>query len=125
MVIDAFVIPSDRDLEPAFVWQSDGATQYEFIRGCVRGFIEPIALPKDMWMYVNEEGKVLGLPINRRANRLMRRVHPFFALMDIVVGNAVICGRIDEYGSHLRLSPEQRNILTASLTAVVTTRRTK
>lgn len=123
MQIDGLFIPSLTDMPTEYVWQSDGSSQYEFIRGHIRGLIEPVCLPRDMWMYVHEEGKLLGLPVNRRANRIINRLNPYWAVADVIVGAVLIVGRLDEFGSHLRLSSEQRDTLSTYLTVAQPTRR--
>ena len=56
----------------------------------VGGYIEVVPLGGGMLMVLNEEGKLKGLPINRRATEL----YP----SDIIVGDVIITGLSDEDG---------------------------
>lgn len=54
----------------------------------VDGYIERITLSDGSSMYINEEGKLNGLPINEEATRLAR---PVLMADDYIVGDVVIC----------------------------------
>lgn len=64
----------------------------EELQKFVGGYIEIIHVANgELCMVVNEEGKILGLPINHIATRLhiCLNTRPFF---DVIVGNVLICG---------------------------------
>ncbi len=65
--------------------------ELEEIQALVGGYIEIISLNESEVMVVNEEGKLLGLPINRKASQKAWRSRAI-ALSDYVVGDVVICG---------------------------------
>lgn len=51
----------------------------------VAGLLEPLAT-----MYINEEGKLMRLPLNQRATAILQRHNP--AMAGYVVGDVFICG---------------------------------
>jgi hypothetical protein len=115
-MIDGVVIPTSFGVVPFWDEQKPQETQYEFIRRHIRGMIEPIRFQvgqlEHVWMYVHDEGKLLGLPVNRYANRLTARfAWHILASGDYIVGTAIIVGPIDEEGNHRRFTAEQRNTI--------------
>jgi hypothetical protein len=57
----------------------------------VKGYIEQVTLDDGTTMIVNEEGRLMGLPVNETASLLAKRV---------IVGPAVLLGPVDEYGEY-------------------------
>lgn len=62
----------------------------ETLQAAVGGWLEYVGLagagmPSEVGMYINEEGKLLGLPINLLATR-------FYGCGDCIAGDAVVCG---------------------------------
>lgn len=53
------------------------------IQEAVGGYIEFVPTGKTDYMYANEEGKLIGLPVNKAATTML-------ASGDIVVGNVVV-----------------------------------
>jgi hypothetical protein len=51
----------------------------------VGGYIEALNLGGGKYLIVNEEGRMMRLPINKRASEIYGR--------DLIVGNAVICSK--------------------------------
>lgn len=77
---------------------------YELIRDGVGGWIECVSLPylnADMW--VNEEGKLNGLPFNHIGTALWVGE---YGLTDIIVGDIVVTGGADEEGNTVGLTDE-------------------
>lgn len=71
------------------------------LQKAVGGYIEAVALNDNLTMWLNEEGKVEGLPHNPLAQH-------FFDLrfgtgVDYIVGNAVFTGGADENGETMGL----------------------
>ena len=56
----------------------------------VGGLIEIIQLKKDLDLIVNEEGKIIGLPINNSATILAKKYNRDF--LTPIVGNALVVG---------------------------------
>lgn len=59
----------------------------EELQGVVDGYVELIGLSDDRLMVVNEEGKLIGLPINGNATVLAR----LEGYDDIIVGDVLVC----------------------------------
>lgn len=62
----------------------------ETLQTAVGGWLEFVWLsgagvPSEVGMYLNEEGKLLGLPINHLATK-------FYGCGDCIAGDAVVCG---------------------------------
>lgn len=82
----AIVIPAD-DSAPVKTQEMNGLNDYQSVVG---GWIESVATPSgDFSMYVNEEGKMMGLPLNRRATEM---VASMLFQGDFIAGDAVIVG---------------------------------
>ena len=108
-MIDGLVVPQVAGITPYWVRQLPQQSQYEFVRSHIRGMIEPVYLNNNAIMYVHEEGKLLGLPINRHANRLLFNFNRrMLQLGDFIVGTAVIVGEVDTVGNHRNLTAMQR-----------------
>lgn len=60
----------------------------EELQKIVGGLIEIVQLDEDRIMVINEEGKLLGLPINEFATEVYR---VYNNTMDVIVGEALIC----------------------------------
>jgi len=82
-----------------------GVPNYKDLRYLVGGHVEAIRIPGGMTMYVNEEGKLMGLPVNARATVIQS--NPF----DFIVGVAVIVGEPTEDGEDTGLTPDQLEVL--------------
>ena len=57
--------------------------QLEELRDVVKGYIEIVRL-RDGFMIVNEEGKLMGLPINTKATEMAH---------ETIVGDVLVCDR--------------------------------
>lgn len=60
----------------------------EELKSVVGGYIEIVPLTEDYLMVINEEGKLLDLPINVVATRVYRASRN---TEDFIVGNVLIC----------------------------------
>ena len=54
----------------------------EELQGFVKGYIEIVYLPNDKFLVVNEEGKLMGLPINDYATEIANQ---------LIVGDVLLC----------------------------------
>lgn len=62
--------------------------QLKELNDIVGGYIELVTLPNDEFMVVNEEGKMMGLPVNDNATTIYHsKVGPW----DYIVGDCLIC----------------------------------
>ena len=101
-------------MEQAVVIKTDGTKDivefevgksFDLIQKSVGGYFQVIDLPKakaDLW--VNEEGKINNLPQNPIATSLWVDEYGY---TDIICGNIIITGGVDEMGETLGLSLEQ------------------
>jgi Domain of unknown function (DUF3846) len=101
-------------MEKAVIIKTDGTKEvvefeigksYDLLSKSVEGWIECVSLVSrnaDMW--VNEEGKLNGLPENHQATALWVEE---YGMTDIIVGNIIITGGVDHEGETLGLSDEQ------------------
>ena len=85
----ATLIKSDGKMNE-FTPQSGVKFTLEELQKAVGGYIEIVHIDKDFDMVVNEEGKLLCLPINETATRLYRRVR---YTDDLIVGDVLICNK--------------------------------
>lgn len=94
-------IPASLDMEPRVFDTDDYPSTYDAIVEGVGGYIEAVFLPAShtilpsQTMYINEEGKLNGLPRNHRATALTRGI---LSPSDFVVGDVVIAGPPDSEG---------------------------
>lgn len=82
----------------------------------VDGYIEMVRLSSRCDMYVNEEGKIKDLPINRFATTLYWYANPDAAREgDFIVGDVVITGGTDRGGETRGLSEAKQSAITSWL----------
>lgn len=70
----------------------------------VEGLVQCVEFPDsgfDMWM--NEEGKLIGLPVNLAATKMW---HIEYGPTDIIMGNVIITGPADEDGYSTELDAQ-------------------
>lgn len=99
-------------MEKALIVRTDGqheivefeiGNSYELIKNAVQGYIECVSIKHgDLWL--NEEGKLLGLPINKFATDYFRS--SYAGTDDFIVGDVIFTGGVDEEGETLGLSEE-------------------
>ena len=78
------------------------AREYEQLSGAVGGLIQSVALLNGLEIVVNEEGKLIGLPVNLIGCNLWERA---YGKTDMIVGDVVLTGGTDyESGETLPLS---------------------
>jgi len=95
----------------------DQDTEYQTLSGGVGGFIEVVTLSPDLTLWVNEEGKMRGLPVNTVASRWYD--NRFGAGYDIMVGDAVFTGGTDEEGYTMSLTESQLTAIEEGAKAVM------
>jgi hypothetical protein len=83
------------------VVEFDKHNSFDTLSGAVGGWIECVALSDDLDMWVNEEGKLVGLPVNVIGTRMWRAA---FGPTDVIVGNVIFTGGVDDEGETLGLS---------------------
>jgi hypothetical protein len=88
----AATITVDGDIE--FLTTKPG---YPVLRDAVGGLIAPVGCPHGDTVYVNDEGLLMGLYPNMGAMLVSQYPGP-------LVGDAIVCGPLDDEGDHLPLS---------------------
>lgn len=86
-------------------------TGYESLKAALDGgWLE--ALTGDAWtMYLDEEGKVKGLPFNAEATDLWWRLQPQARGRDFLVGPVIVVGPVDDEGYDTDIRPEVLEML--------------
>ena len=77
--------------------------EYETLSTAVNGMIELVSINKDIDMWLNEEGKIIGLEPNVIASMIFYKA---FSQLDIIKGNVIITGGSDDDGNTVGLSDE-------------------
>lgn len=78
------------------------ADEYQQLFEAVGGLIQPVDLKTDLTIVVNEEGKLINLPVNVIGTHLWERS---YGMTDVIVGNCVFTGGSDyETGETVALS---------------------
>lgn len=81
-----------------------GEDSYSVLSDAVGGYIECVELNPGLSLWVNEEGKLIGLPTNQVATRIWDTVFGFNT--DIIKGDVILTGGADSEGNTLGLSDE-------------------
>jgi hypothetical protein len=87
--------------------QVENSNEYDFLSNAVAGWIQAVDLAEDLeglTLWVNEEGKLNGLPYNQKATYLWEKSYGF---TDVIVGDVVITGGTDFQGETKSLTDEQ------------------
>jgi hypothetical protein len=77
----------------------------------VGGWVQAVDLTETLTLWANEEGKLVGLPVNGFATELWES--RFGAGTDIIVGDIVLTGGTDDEGETLSLTDNQVEALVA------------
>lgn len=102
------VIPVDVD-EPIFRKEVHALADYQEVVG---GFIQVVELDNPRTsLYMDEEGKLKRLPVNRRASLLMWVHRPIFHGADFVCGPALLIGPSDDDGNDTDVPTELDDLL--------------
>lgn len=78
------------------------ADEYQQLSDAVGGLIQPVDLKTDLTIIVNEEGKLISLPVNVIGTHMWTRS---YGVTDVIMGNCVFTGGSDyETGETVALS---------------------
>jgi hypothetical protein len=94
------VIKADGTLERLDLSESE--QELKSLQNAVGGYVQVIELEDDFTMWVNEEGKLLNLPVNEIATVIWEV--RFGIGTDIICGDVVFTGGMDEDGEALTIS---------------------
>ena len=97
----ALMIPTETDQLPTIV-EVNGLAD---LQAAVEGYVEPVD-GDDFTAWVNEEGKLKGMPFNPRADRFLHLAIPALPTWDCIVGPVIITGGADDDGDNTDISPE-------------------
>lgn len=78
------------------------------LQNAVDGWIEAVDLSDSLTMWVNEEGKLIGLILNAKANQIFRDT---FGAVDTIMGDVIFTGGVDDEGDTVGLTDAQVNQL--------------
>lgn len=99
--------------QKATVLECTSLTSYDAINKGVGGYIECVSLAENLDMYVNEEGKLMALPMNLIGQSFWT---DRYGMTDIIVGDVVFTGGVDDEGESQSLTDEQiKSILDGAL----------
>lgn len=79
------------------------SNEYNQLRDAVGGLIQPVDLKPDLTVWLNEEGKLIGMPVNLIGTHMWERS---FGQTDVLVGDVVFTGSSDDEGETLPLPNE-------------------
>jgi hypothetical protein len=92
----------DAETQEARLIDIDPDKSLATLQESVGGWVECVGFPNfDMWL--NEEGKLIGLPVNRAATKLWESQ---YGPTDVMMGNVVITGVPDDEGRMTELDTE-------------------
>lgn len=83
--------------EHAF-WRLAPMADYEDLQRLVGGAVQMLSLSRSTDLYLDEEGKVRGLPVNPAANKVVFLANPGLHHEDFICGPAALVGSRDAAG---------------------------
>lgn len=108
--INSIVIPADEE-QPLDQCQLKPTSLADY-QERVGGYIEGVDLLRPpARMYVNEEGKVRGLPMNRRATMLLWMHNRAFRYGDVIAGDALLVGPVGKESQDTAVPDEYTQML--------------
>lgn len=81
----------------------EGESQLDKLQEAVGGWVQAVDFTPNLTIWVNEEGKLIGLPINPMATFLWEK---YFGLTDFICGNVIFTGGTGDEGETLGLNEE-------------------
>lgn len=111
MKIKGIVVPHDEEQQLQLVEIEQG--NYRDIQSHVGGTFDVIDIqrPTLTSVFIHDEGKIIGLPLNRRATMLLWASDAKWRGYDIIVGDALILGPPDEEGETTAVPGEVEDLL--------------
>lgn len=73
------------------------------LQGVVGGWVQAVDFTERLTIWVNEEGKLVGLPINPMATFLWEK---YYGKTDVICGDVILTGGVDDEGETLGLDEE-------------------
>lgn len=111
MKIKGIVVPHDEE-QPLSINEFEQG-DYQAIQSVVGGTFGVIDIlrPAPSSIFIHDEGKIIGLPLNRRATMLLWASDSQWRGYDIVVGDAFVLGQPDEEGDTMAVPAEVEDLL--------------
>lgn len=109
MTIDVVTIEVDGTIKPETI-----ESGCEPLQQRVGGWIEAVAVagnPADVTLWVNEEGKLIGLPVNELGTQLWYLLSPQMDGLDVLCGPVVVTGGCDSEGNTLSIPDGLKAVL--------------
>jgi hypothetical protein len=105
--IDVVTIGVDGSLTPETI--DNGCTP---LQERVGGYIEAVSSDdNEVTLWINEEGKIMGLPVNELGTTLWHVLSPRMAGVDVLCGPVVVSGGTDPEGDTLSIPDKLRRVL--------------
>lgn len=109
--IRAIHIPVDEDSLIDIVELPQG--DYKAWQSYVGGTFDVITMHEpESSLVVHDEGKIIGLPLNRRATLMLWTHNKPFRGRDVIMGDVLILGSVDDEGETLAVSDQLVELLT-------------
>lgn len=108
-MIHVLTIPVQGGLE---VKGYDRKDELDWLQTAVGGYIEVVTASESVTFIVNEEGKLKGLPINKRATELWWSLNPAARGADVLVGTVLVAGGTGDDGETQSVHPAILGLLT-------------
>lgn len=83
------------------------------LQGAVGGYVQAVDLTPQVTMWINEEGKLDGLPLNFHGTMFWSA--SFGIGTDEIVGDIVLTGGVDDEGETLELSAEAEEVVRSAV----------
>ena len=81
---------------PEIITVEEGQDELALLQKTVGGYIEAVTVTEDgHTLYLNDEGKMNGLPVNETATRMTRGI---LSPYDLIMGDTVLVGPVDDEG---------------------------
>jgi len=81
---------------PEIITVKEGQDELALLQKTVGGYIEAVTVTEDgHTLYLNDEGKMNGLPVNETATRMTRGI---LSPYDLIMGDTVLVGPVDDEG---------------------------
>ena len=97
----AYIVKVDGSRE---IVEFEKGKSYDVLSKAVGGYIELVRLADNLDMWVNEEGKLMGLPVNEYGTVFWTNL---YGATDVICGDIIFTGGSDEEGETLGLNDDE------------------
>lgn len=103
----AYIVKVDGSRE---IVEFEKGNSYDVLSKAVGGYIECVSFADNLDMWVNEEGKLIGLPVNDYGTVFWQSI---YGATDVICGDIIFTGGVDSEGETLGLSDDEITALEA------------